>query len=102
MAIKKQYLKSKPVCKVTFTVPQDAVGEAEAISIVGDFNNWDLDANPMKKAKKDGTFSATITFDKDKEYQFRYLIDGRTWANEVGADKQISTPYDSENSVIIV
>ena len=35
MAIKKQYLKSKPVCKVTFSVPAK---EATKVAVVGDFN----------------------------------------------------------------
>jgi len=33
MAIAKQYLKTKPVCKVTFTVPAE---EAKKVSVVGD------------------------------------------------------------------
>ena len=35
MAIKKQYLKSKPVCKVTFSVPAK---EADSVAVVGTFN----------------------------------------------------------------
>ena len=38
MSIKKQFVKTKPVCKVTFSV---AAKEANAASVVGDFNNWD-------------------------------------------------------------
>ena len=37
MAIKKQYLKSKPVCKVTFSVPAE---EAKKVAVVGTFNEW--------------------------------------------------------------
>jgi hypothetical protein len=33
MSIKKQYLKSKPVCKVTFRLPEDAAGEQALILI---------------------------------------------------------------------
>jgi len=102
MSIKKQELKSKPVCKVTFTLSAEAAGDADHVCIVGDFNNWDLDANPMKKVKKDGSFTASINFDKDKEYQFRYLINGKKWANEEEADKQITSPYGSENSVLVI
>ena len=48
MAIKKQYLKSKPVCKVTFEV---TAKEANSISVVGDFNEWNAAATPLKKLK---------------------------------------------------
>ena len=41
MAIKKQFLKSKPVCKVSFKLnAKDAIG-AKTVQIVGEFNNWD-------------------------------------------------------------
>lgn len=37
MAIKKQFVKTKPVCKVTFSV---AAKEADEVAVIGDFNNW--------------------------------------------------------------
>ena len=37
MSVKKQFIKTKPVCKVTFTI--DAK-DATSASVVGDFNNW--------------------------------------------------------------
>ena len=48
MAIKKQFLKSKPVCKVTFTVPAE---KAQSVSVVGDFNKWNSQATELKKLK---------------------------------------------------
>ena len=49
MALKKQYLKSKPVCKVTFEV---ASPDSKNVSVVGDFNKWNTEAAPLKKLKK--------------------------------------------------
>ena len=37
MAIKKQFIKTKPVCKVTFSFEAK---EANTAAVVGDFNNW--------------------------------------------------------------
>ena len=54
--LKKQPLKSKPVCKVTFTLPEAV--KAENAYLVGDFNDWDEKATEMKKLKKNGQFSA--------------------------------------------
>ena len=48
--LKKQPLKSKPVCKVTFMLPESV--KAESAYLVGDFNNWDEKATEMKKLKK--------------------------------------------------
>ena len=52
MAITKQYLKSKPICKVTFSVPAENASE---VKVVGTFNNWDTNTDGLKKLKN-GTF----------------------------------------------
>lgn len=100
MSITKKFLKSKPVCKVSFKLGKTKVNGAETVHIVGDFNEWDKAATPMK-ALKAGGFSATLELEQGKEYQFRYLIDGEKWINDEEADKVTPTPFgDSENSVI--
>ena len=100
--IKKEYLKSKKNCKVTFRLPRIAAPDADSVFIVGDFNDWNMYANPMKKLKK-GDFTLTLNLEPGKEYQFRYLIDGSTWENDWNADKYVKSPFgDSENSVIVV
>jgi 1,4-alpha-glucan branching enzyme len=101
MSLKKQYLKSKPVCKVTFTLPKEAAGAAKSAHVVGDFNNWNARANGMKKLK-DGTLTATITLKRGKEYQFRYLLDGAIWENDWSADKYVQNRFGSDNSVVVV
>ena len=101
MSLKKQVLKSKPVCKVTFIIPGELGKEAAAANIVGDFNGWDKDATPMKKLKKDGSFSVTLNLETGKEYQFRYVLDGEKWINEEEADRQVETEFaDATNSVL--
>ena len=96
MAISKQYLKSKPVCKVTFAVPAE---DAKEVTVVGCFNEWDAKANPLKKLKN-GTFKGVVSLDADNSYEFRYLVDGE-FANETDADDQIWNDFaGSENSVL--
>ncbi|MDJ0783618.1 MAG: isoamylase early set domain-containing protein [Desulfosarcinaceae bacterium] len=102
MSLKKRYLKSKPVCKVTFRVPREVAKGAGAISIVGEFNDWQPGVTPMKSLKS-GEFTATVDLAAGREYQFRYLIDGDTWENDGNADKYVRTCFgDSDNSVVIV
>ncbi len=102
MSIKKKYLKKKAVCKVTFKMPKEMTGPVNTVHLVGDFNDWDTRATPMKKLKN-GDFTATVDLDLYKEYQFRYLKDDQDWENDRDADKHVPTPYgDSDNSVIIV
>ena len=100
--IKKQYLKTKEVCRVTFRLPAAAAPEAKNVCIVGDFNNWSIHADPMKKLKN-GNFTITLDLEPGKEYQFRYLIDDVVWENDWNADKYVRSPFgDSHNSVVVV
>jgi hypothetical protein len=48
MAIKKQFVKSKPVCKVTFSVLEK---DAQEVAVIGDFKNWNPDAGALCKFK---------------------------------------------------
>lgn len=102
MSIKKQHLKSKPICKVTFRIDKNTGQSAEQATVVGDFNSWNPAATPMKKLKN-GDFTVTLDLAADKEYQFRYLLDGEHWHNDDEADKYApSTYHDTENSVVVV
>lgn len=85
MALNKQFLKSRPVCKVRFTLPAHEVQHAQHAHVVGEFNGWNHLAHPMKR-QKDGSFNLTVEIPAGREYRFRYLIDGSRWVNESEAD----------------
>ena len=38
MRIKKQFLKSKPICKVTFRIHEEVGNSAKTAQLVGEFN----------------------------------------------------------------
>ncbi|MDV7140584.1 isoamylase early set domain-containing protein [Maribacter sp. TH_r10] len=98
MGIVKKYLKSKPVCKVTFTVPAE---EAKKVAVVGDFNNWNPKGSSLKKLKN-GTFKGTLDLPKENTYEFRYLVDGN-YVNEAEADRYQWNDYaGAENAVLDV
>jgi 1,4-alpha-glucan branching enzyme len=100
MAIKKQYVKSRSICKVTFSIEENRIKDYQTAFLVGDFNNWEAMVAPMQKADN-GQFSITVELEPKKEYQFRYLLDNSTWLNEEKADSFVSTPFgDSENSLL--
>ena len=102
MSIKKQFLKSKPICKVTFRIPADMGNSAATAHVVGEFNGWSFQAAPMKKLKS-GVFTTTLDLEQGREYQFRYLLDQKKWENDNEADKFVVSPFgDSENSVIVL
>ncbi|WP_224483930.1 isoamylase early set domain-containing protein [Robertkochia aurantiaca] len=96
MAISKQYLKSKPVCKVTFTVPAESANE---VAVVGDFNDWNPKGAMLKKLKN-GNFKGAFNLPADNSYEFRYLVDGE-YINESEADGFRWNDYaGSENAVL--
>ena len=98
MAIKKQFVKTKPVCKVTFSV--DAK-EAKSASVVGDFNSWNPDDGILNKLKN-GTFKGVFDLDKDASYEFKYFIDG-AYINEAEADAYRYNAFaGTDNSVVEV
>jgi 1,4-alpha-glucan branching enzyme len=100
--IKKEYVKSKKLCKVTFRLPRIAVSNAKSACIVGDFNNWNIYASPMKRLRG-GDYTITLELKPGNEYQFRYLIDESRWENDWNADKYVKGPYgDTDNSVVVI
>ena len=102
VGMKKEYFKKKNVCKVTFRLPRIVASDANSVYIVGDFNNWNIYANPMKKLKN-GDYTIKLELEPGRQYQFRYLIDGSKWENDWNADNYVKNPYgDSDNSVVII
>ncbi len=99
MSLEKKFVKTKPVCKVKFSLTGDQYTSASSILLVGDFNNWQVGETPLKKAKT-GVWSVSLDLETGKEYQFRYLIDGTNWENDPEADTFIPSGLGSENSVL--
>ena len=100
--IEKEYLEGGKLCKVTFRLPSVAAPGAKSVCIVGDFNNWNTRANPMKRLEN-GDYEISLQFEPRKEYQFRYFIDDSKWENDWNADKYVKSPLgDSDNSVVVV
>jgi 1,4-alpha-glucan branching enzyme len=95
--ISKQYLKSRPVCKVTFTLP-DTI-EARSVSVVGSFNDWDPDANPLRK-QKNRVWRTTVELQPGKVYEFRYLLNGETWFSDDDGDGSVTNEFGSQNSIV--
>jgi 1,4-alpha-glucan branching enzyme len=102
LSLKKQYLKSKGQCKVTFRLPKSAAAEAKTVHIVGEFNDWSTVKTPMKRLKN-GEFTVVVSLDQGRDYQFRYLIDQTSWENDWEADRYVKSDFgDCENSVVTV
>ncbi|MFY0650991.1 MAG: isoamylase early set domain-containing protein [Cyclobacteriaceae bacterium] len=100
MSIKKQTLKSKPVCKVTFGLDKKEAAKAETVNLVGNFNNWNESSTELTKLKS-GSFKLVMELPVGQEYQFRYLVDGQTWLNDSTADAFVSNGVSEEQNCVI-
>ena len=88
MSVKKQFSKTKKICKVTFCLPKRVVKSAQSVHLLGNFNNWN--ETPLKKTA-DGKYLTELTLETGKEYQFRYLLDRTHWMSQ--PTTWISTPF---------
>lgn len=73
---------------------------ADSVYLVGDFNNWDQTSHPMTRDRNDATWYIVLELERDKDYQFRYLVNGHEWHNDWKADNYAPNPYGGTNSVV--
>jgi len=101
MSIKKQFLKSKPTCKVTFKFEKKADLAPTSVKVVGDFNDWNQETEPMKQLKS-GDHTQTIYMRSGSRIQFRYLVNNCIWLNDEDADDFIDAGMGNseKNSVL--
>src|SRR5208337_653937 len=94
----KNEIKSKSIstAKVQFVFPAP---DAQKVSLGGDFNNWDTQADPMKKDKK-GTWKVTVNLEPGK-YEYRLFVDEK-WENDPSCDGCVPNDFGSINCVRIV
>lgn len=82
--------------KVTFAVPADVVdGEA---AVVGDFNEWDPSATPLRR--RDGWLRASLVVEPGRRYRFRYFADGGRWFNDQEVGVYEPNGMGDENSLL--
>jgi 1,4-alpha-glucan branching enzyme len=73
------------VVRVTFVLPAD--GPAGAVSVVGEFNDWNPFAHPLRK-RGNGTRSAVVSVPAGGKYRFRYLAEGGLWFDDETAHER--------------
>lgn len=71
--------------------------DAVAVFVVGDFNNWDPTAHPMKN---DGTgkWNRAVMIPPGK-YEYKFLADGQ-WLVDPGNDQRRPNCFGTDNSVL--
>ncbi len=72
---------------------------AENVILVGDFNNWSREASVMTDPENSGTWRITIPL-QSGTYRYKFLVDGKHWVNDPGADGRINDGFGGFNSLI--
>jgi 1,4-alpha-glucan branching enzyme len=65
--------------RVTFALPEGKPGGA--VSVVGNFNDWNPHTHPLRK-RANQTRSAAVTVKAGTTLQFRYLAEGGVWFDD--------------------
>ena len=78
----------------TFIAP-----DAKKVSIAGQFNNWNTQAMPMKKAKN-GAWTIKVKLPPGK-CEYKYFVDG-SWVNDAACPESVPNAFGTSNNVITV
>jgi 1,4-alpha-glucan branching enzyme len=84
--------------RVTFRLPHTT--RADRVNVVGEFNDWDSTATPMRHSRCDAEWIATVVLKAGQRYRFRYLLDGKEWLNDWYADDFEDNVYGTSDSVV--
>ena len=90
---KKSKIKRKRVI-LTLEAPH-----AKAVSLMGDFNQWNQKVHPMKQ-EKDGTWKKIIVV-RPGRYEYRFLVDGEWW-NDPANDRVCLNCFGTVNNILEV
>ena len=71
------------IVRVTFVLPADE--PPGAVSVVGDFNDWNPFAHPLRR-RGNGTRSCVVSVPASSTLRFRYLAEGGVWFDDETAE----------------
>jgi 1,4-alpha-glucan branching enzyme len=72
--------------------------EAKSVSLVGDFNNWNLMSMPMEK--RNGIWEIKAQLKKDRVYTYNFVIDRQNWITDPNSIESIEDGFGGESSVL--
>ncbi len=76
-----------------------SVPHATTVAVVGDFNDWNPAATPLRPAGGD-RWCAVLLLDPGR-YEYRLVVDGR-WIDPPGAGETSANPFGTRNAVLHV
>jgi hypothetical protein len=80
--------------KFTFVAPS-----AKHVTLVGDFNDWDVSSTPM--ARSGNVWTVVVPMPAGR-HQYSYVVDGKSWSSDPNAPSAPDDGFGHTNSVKIV
>ena len=74
---------------------------AKAVSIVGDFNDWDPSKTPLTRVGDNGVWSVRLLLPPGR-HRYQFVMDGATWMSDPAATQAEDDGFGTANSVVIV
>jgi len=71
------------------------------VVVVGDFNNWDPRATPLRSDGREGTWTVELRL-KPGRYHYTFLVDGRTWMRDPAEPPAPESDFGAPTSVLTV
>jgi hypothetical protein len=81
------------VVKFVFAGPR-----ASTVSLVGDFNGWDLSKTPMVRDPRSGNWTVALPLNAGR-HVYAFVVDGNTWASDPSAPLAPDDGYGHASSV---
>jgi 1,4-alpha-glucan branching enzyme len=84
------------VIQFVFVAPK-----ATSVSLVGDFNGWDVARTPLQPADGSGMWSVTLPLPPGR-HRYAFVVDGTRWTLDPAAPRAVEDDFGSPNSVVTV
>lgn len=85
-----------PLVEFGFAAPH-----ASSVALVGDFNNWDPGATPLRAASTGGVWSVEVPVSPGR-HLYAFVVDGKVWRPDPAAPKATGEDFGEPNSALTV
>jgi hypothetical protein len=90
-----------PRAETTVVVRFELVApQAREVSLVGDWNGWDPEAQRLADPDRDGVWEIRVPLRRGQEHQYQFLVDGSRWVADPDAPLKVEDGLGGYNSVL--
>ena len=73
--------------------------KAHTVSIAGDFNGWNPQANPLEDPDGDGIWTGTLRLEPGR-YEYMFVLDGEKWFPDPNALRYVKDGFGNRNAIL--